>query len=208
MLVKNHQWLSWAREIQAITQTALGYTNNEFERERLIRIRTISYEMIVSNSNHTEQQVEELFNNQDGYATPKLGVRAVIFKDNKLLLVRDRIDSLWSPPGGFADVNITASECVIKEVYEETGLEVKVNKLIAVYDNRLHNHRQKIQHFYLLFFLCEEIGGKLRISNETDDVRYFAEHEIPALSTGKVTRDEIHRFFMHLHNPDLPTEFD
>ena len=65
-------------------------------------------------------RVEGLFAEQTGYATPKVDVRGAVIEDGRILLVREIADSgRWTMPGGWADVNQSPSECVIRELREE-----------------------------------------------------------------------------------------
>ena len=107
-------WLEWARALQAISQTGLHYTDNQYDRERYEQIAKISSEIIANQSNLTETQIVEFNATDFGYATPKIDVRGVIFKDSKIMLVREIADQgRWTLPGGWADVNETPSQAVI-----------------------------------------------------------------------------------------------
>jgi ADP-ribose pyrophosphatase YjhB (NUDIX family) len=153
--------------------------------------------------------IEGLFAGQTGYATPKIDVRGAVFKENKILLVQERSDARWSLPGGWADVNRSARECVVAEVREESGLEVNPVKLAAVYDRSRHPHAPPFPfHVYKMFFICEITGGTPSAGMETDAVGFFDANELPELSISRVLRDQILRMFAHAHSPDLPTEFD
>jgi ADP-ribose pyrophosphatase YjhB (NUDIX family) len=137
-------------------------------------------------------------------------VRGVVFKASKILLVREILDNhRWTLPGGWADVNETPGESVEREVFEESGFHTKAVKLLAVYDRTKQGHPNPFPyHVYKLFFLCEIIGGNAAISQETSEIDFFSEDHIPELSTSRVTRNQIERFFEHYRNPDWPTDFD
>ncbi len=112
-------------------------------------------------------------------------------------------------PGGWADVNRTASECVAREVREGSGFEVAVRELAAVYDQARHPHPPQFPfHIYKMFFVCEITGGAARPGPETSEVGFFLEHELPELSEKRVVATQIHRMFEHLGAPGLPAEFD
>jgi Hydrolase of X-linked nucleoside diphosphate N terminal/NUDIX domain len=134
-------WLVWARELQAIAQTGLTFATSPFDRERYTAIRSIAPRMMAAHSDATFVQVEALFANQTGYATPKVDVREAVIQDGRILPVREIEDSgRWTIPGGWADVNQSPSECVIREVREESGFEVSVRKLAAVYNRARQGH--------------------------------------------------------------------
>jgi ADP-ribose pyrophosphatase YjhB (NUDIX family) len=204
-------WLKWARELQAIAQTGLAFTRDAYDRERYEALRALAARIMAEQSGADLARIEGLFAGETGYATPKVDVRGAVFRDGRILLVRETVDDgRWTLPGGWADVNQSPSECVVREVREESGLEVSVRKLAAVYDRERHGHRPPFPfHIYKLFFICDIIGGAARTSHETSEVAFFARDELPAdLSAGRVTHRQIARMFAHAQAPDLPTEFD
>ena len=136
-------WLVWARELQAIAQTGLTFATNGYDRERYTAIRSLAAQIMATQSDADFGRVEALFAEQAGYATPKLDVRGAIFDENaRILLVREIADAgRWTMPGGWADVNQSPAESIIREVREEAGLEVRVRKLAAVYDRARHPPR-------------------------------------------------------------------
>jgi ADP-ribose pyrophosphatase YjhB (NUDIX family) len=203
-------WIEWAKELQAISQTGLHYATGQFERERYQRLSEISAEILATHSNISVEQFLEFNAVEFGYATPKVDVRGVIFQDSKILLVRETADNgRWTLPGGWADVNETPADSVIREVFEESGFKTKVIKLLAVYDREKQQHQPPYPyHVYKLFFHCEIIGGAATVSNETSEVDFFDQQEIPELSHSRVTRKQIAKFFKYYYHPDLPTEFD
>lgn len=99
---------------------------------------------------------------------------------------------------------------MIREVWEEAGLQVNVRKLAAVYDRERHGHLPAHAfHVYKLFFICDVVTGTARPGLETSEVAFFAKDNIPAdLSIGRVLRHQIDRVFEHWSSPSLPTDFD
>jgi ADP-ribose pyrophosphatase YjhB (NUDIX family) len=203
------KWLEWARRLQAISQNGLVYARNEFDIERYQAIRQIAAEMMALGSNTQPHRILDLFAGEVGYATPKVDVRGVVFRDDALLLVREREDNRWTLPGGWADVNETPSEAVVREVFEESGYQTYAVKLLALYDRSKHAHVPPFPfHIYKLFFLCEITGGESGRSAETAEAAFFRAGEIPELSVSRVTASQVARFFEHLRHPEWPTEFD
>jgi ADP-ribose pyrophosphatase YjhB (NUDIX family) len=204
-------WLVWARELQALAQTGLTFTRDEYDRERYGRLRALAAEIMANHVGMPVPVIEAMFAQQTGYATPKVGVRGAVFRDNRILLVRETADcGRWTLPGGWADVNESPSEGVAREVREEAGVEVRPWKLAAVWDQARHPHDViRPFHVWRFFFLCEIIGGEPRCGPETSEVAFFAERELPAeLSTRRVLLSHIERMFEHMRRPELPTEFD
>ena len=204
------KWLVWAREIQAAAQTGLTFTNDAYDRQRYERLRRVAAEIVAEHTTVAPEIVEGLFAAQTGYATPKVDVRGAVFQDGKVLLVKERADpGRWTLPGGWADVNQSPRECVVAEVREEAGLEVKPIKLAAVYDRARHPHvPAKPFNIYKMFFICEIVRGVPSPGLETEDVAFFDRDKLPALSVGRVLDYQIERMFVHAQSPDLPTEFD
>jgi ADP-ribose pyrophosphatase YjhB (NUDIX family) len=149
---------------------------------------------------------------QAGDATPKVDVRAAVFRnDGSILLVREIADAgRWSLPGGWANVNGSPSECVTREVREESGFEVTIRKLAAVYDWDRHGHeRPHAFHVYELFFICNIVGGAPRPGRETSEVGFSPSAVfLTTLSVGRVRQHQIARMIEHWQSPGLPTDFD
>ncbi len=201
------QWLQWAREIQAIAQIGLTYTTNEFDIQRYHRLTEIAAEIVASQTSLATASVLESFQVQQGYATPKVDVRAAVVREGKILLVQERTDERWSMPGGWADVGEFPSTVAAREAWEESGFTVKVNKLAAVFDA---NHIEPLQffHAYKLIFLCTLVEGRPRPSNETLAVDFFSLDALPPLSELRTNRRMLAEVFAHAADPTRPTFFE
>lgn len=202
------KWLYWAKQLQSIAQTGLAYSKDVYDLERFEEIRKISVDILAQYTDLEKTIIKDLFASETGYATPKVDIRAVVFKDNKLLMVRETTDGKWSLPGGWADIGLTPSEVAVKEVKEESGFVVKAVKLLAVLDNKCHPHPPSAFHIYKVIIQCEIIGGQPAIGIETSEVKFFAENELPPLSTGRITKTQIELAFKYLKNPQEPVYFD
>jgi ADP-ribose pyrophosphatase YjhB (NUDIX family) len=201
-------WLGLAREAQAIAQTGLHYAQDKFDRQRYERLRMLAAEMMSLGSDAGAEPIMELFRQDIGYGTPRVGVRGAVFRDDKVLMVRELTDGRWALPGGWADVNQTASECVEREIWEESGFTARAVKLCGVWDRRRQGFPPNPLTIYTMFFLCDLTGGAARPSLETSEVAFFAEDALPELSPGRNQAHQIRRMFAHHRQPDLPTEFD
>lgn len=203
------KWLEWGRALQIIAQNGLAYSKNPFDIERFEQVRQIAVEILADHSEPETDTLANLFAHESGYATPKIDVRGAVIQDNRILLVRELLDGgRWTLPGGWADVADAPSAAVLREIREESGYEARVEKLAAVYDRRQHGHPPFYFAIYKLFFLCTLTGGSPTTSIETGGAEFFAETDLPELSLGRVTPDEIHMLFKHYQQPGLPTEFD
>jgi len=202
------RWMAWAREIQALSQTGYHYAENEYQRERYLRLTQIAAEIISEHSHMAYQPLVDLYCLQDGYSTPRVDVRGAVFWDGKILLVRERQDGAWTLPGGWADVGDVPSEAAEREVWEEAGFKVKANKVIGVYDaNRIPP--LELFHAYKVVFLCDLVGGEAKASNETSEVAFFGPSELPLVYSGERTQPRhIADAFAAYLNPGSPTVFD
>jgi len=202
------KWLEWSQKLQAIAQNGLTYSEGVYDIERYKQLQAIATEIMATYSDVEHSYLLDLFSGEVGYATPKVDVRGAIFRDDTILLVKERADGLWTLPGGWADVGESPSEVVVKEVYEESGYQTRATKLLAVYDRDKQGHPPFPFYVYKLFFQCELIGGSPSSSIETEAVDFFPEDALPELSIGRVTPTQIARLFQHYRQPDLPTDFD
>lgn len=202
-------WLKWAKELAAIAQNGLTYAEIAYDIERYQAVRRIAAEMMSAQSNLDTDILMTLLEKEEGYSTPKVDVRGVVFRENKILLVEEKIDGGWTLPGGWADPCQSPSECVVREIREESGYETEARKLLAVYDRSKHPHEPPFPfHIYKMFFLCEIKGGSPQISHETTAVDFFPEDQIPELSISRILPNQIARMFEYYRNPDLPVYFD
>jgi ADP-ribose pyrophosphatase YjhB (NUDIX family) len=202
-------WLTIARELQAIAQTGLGFSKDPFDLQRFQRTRELAAALMAEGSGADAQRILSLFEHDVGYATPKVDVRGACFAGDRILMVQEASDGGWTLPGGWADVNQTPAECVVREIYEESGFHARATKLVAVCDYRRSGHPPRHRDsIYKMFFLCEITGGAPRVSDETIAVAFFRQDELPPLSLGRITEAQIERVYHHRGHVDLPTEFD
>jgi len=202
------QWLHWAREIQALSQTGHHFAENEYQRERYHRLAEIAAEMMSSYSRMEMEPLAGLFQSQAGYATPRVDVRGAVFQEGRLLLVQERMDNGWTLPGGWADVGDVPSQAAEREVYEEAGFQVRARQVIGIYDaNR--TGPLEIFHAFKVVFLCDLISGEARSSNETCAVSFFGPDEIPQHLSGERTKPRhIQDAFAAYQDPGWLTVFD
>ena len=202
-------WLVWARRMQAIAQNGLTFARDPFDIERYTAIQELAVEILASYTDADSTHLTGLLAGETGYATPKVDVRGVVFRDDRLLLVKERQDGGWTLPGGWADVGETPSEAVVKEIREESGYEAKAVKLLALYDRSRQRHPPQLHHAYKVFILCELVGGAaVQETVETEGVGFFSEANVPPLSLNRVLPHQIKRMFEHHRHPEWPTDFD
>ena len=200
-------WLDWAIELQSLAQAGLTYGKDKFDLERYERIREISAEIIANKSGLDFEKVKTLFCNEIGYQTPKIDTRASIFKEDKILLVKEN-NSKWSLPGGWVDVNCSVKENTIKEVKEESGLDVTADKIIAVQDREKHNKPRYAYRVCKIFVLCTATGGEFKENSETVGFDYFPLDSLPCLATEKNNKEQIKMCFEAHECDNWETIFD
>jgi len=201
------KWIEWAKQLQSIAQAGLTYSRDVYDLERFQQIRDISVEIMSEYTKTDMNTVKDLFANETGYATPKVDIRAVIIKDEQILMVKEKTDGKWALPGGWADIGLSPSEVAVKEVKEECGLDVRAIRLLAVHDKKCHPHPPSPYHVYKLFIECEITGGHATVGVETSEVGYFSENDLPELSIERNTESQIKMAFRH-RNTMEQVEFD
>lgn len=190
----NRLFLSWAKDLQSIAQAGLYYGKDVFDRERYEKIREISAQMMSEISDLEVGKVKELFCNEIGYQTPKIDTRAAVFKNDRILLVKEK-NGTWSLPGGWCDYNVSVAENAVKETREESGLDVDVIRLIAVQDRAKHNSPLYPYGVCKIFFECSINGGAFKENIETAGADFFSENSLPELATEKNNEEQLKMCF-------------
>jgi len=177
--------LRWSESLSAIARTGLGFTESLYERERFEEVLKVAADIRVAAGHELESEVlveewlKQVGEGVAGYVTPKIAIGAVVGNDEaKILLIRRADSGVWLYPTGWADVGYSAAEVAVKEVKEETGIDIEPIRLIAVLDGiRLGFTRIPL---YSLVFLCRVLGGELEAHPlETTGVGWFGEDELP-----------------------------
>ena len=193
-------WLKWAIEIQSIAQCGLAYTKDMYDKERYEQLRNIAVEMLSYKTDISVDKIKTLFCNESGYQTPKLDTRAVIFEREK--------NGLWSLPGGWVDVLESIESNTIKEVKEESGLDVITKRVIAIQDRNKHNKPLYPYGVCKVFVECEVIGGEFIENIETTEIKYFSIENLPNLCEAKTTSKQIEMCFEAKNNQNWNVVFD
>jgi ADP-ribose pyrophosphatase YjhB (NUDIX family) len=191
-----------------MAQNGLTFTQDPFDRERYTQLQKVAAEIMSDSSGAEFTQVLDLFQREQGYATPKVDVRAAVFRENKILMVLEREDGRWSLPGGWADVGETPTENAEREVMEESGYRTRAVKLLAIYDRDRRGHPPLPFHVYKIFLQCDLLDENPKPNAECSEAAFFPEGKLPELSLTRVTQAEIARMFEHLRDPLLPADFD
>jgi len=179
----------WADELRAIAQNGLLTAASEQDKANHRRIQRLAAEIFAATTTRDSEEVLRLYSRDVGYVTPKVVGNGAILNDrNEILLIRRQDNGLWALPGGALEVGETAAGGVCREVWEETGLRVRVTALTGIHDSRLCGTNSP-HHQYHLVFLCEPLDdAKPKVSEETLDVGWFSEEALPPLSPGHALR--------------------
>ena len=202
-----NKWLRWITALQGIAQTGLTYCKDVYDRERYEQLRQLTCEMTAEYVDLDMSTIQKFFSADIGYATPKIDLRAFILHENKVLLVQESSDGKWSLPGGWADVNYSPKENIIKEINEETGCDATIERLIALWDTAKHDNRQHWPHLYKGIFHCSLLSYDFKPCHEILAVQFFELTALPELSTERITAKQIALLFDIVKN-DLPLMCD
>ncbi len=159
-------------EIQAIARTGLHFTEGIYDRERyerLLELATQSYEALLD---APSEELKAQFRKETGYITPKIGTDAAIFNEEGEILLMERADGTgWCLPCGWVEANERPYDAIIREVKEETGLNVKITQFVGAF-TRKASAKNGPHTMVALVHLCEIIGGELTLSHEGAALKY------------------------------------
>lgn len=203
-------WLRYAKRLHSIAKTGLTYSQDIYDEERYSEVLYIAEEMMSLIGHVPIERIHNLLSEHSkGYTTPKIDVRGAVFKDGKILLVQEKTDKKWTLPGGFADVGLSASENIEKEILEEAGISVKARSIYSIRHKAKGDFSQDARDFYKIYFLCDHSETRsLSPGSETLDAKYFEQNEIPPLSTGRVIEEDLRLAWLFRENPQRNIVFD
>ena len=197
------------KRLQALAEIGLAYSDNNYDIERYEEIQEICLDMLGQLTDVPITKIKAIIQENNGYKTPKVDVRAVVFNpEGQILLVQEKADGCWALPGGWADVGYTPRMIAEKECFEEAGLTVKSNKLIAVMDKTAQQMPPEFEYVYKLFIRCEPMDTEIAAGAETDDVGWFNENELPELSKPRNIESQIHLMFEYFRGEKTEVYLD
>ncbi len=197
------------KRIKSISDVGLVYAQNEYDKERYEELLSISLELLSIVSEKPLNVLDNFFMPSKDYPTAKIDVRGFILNETKeILLVKETLDQKWSLPGGWGDIGFSPSEVIRKEIKEETGLDSKVSRLLAVYDKKCHPHPPQPFYVYKLVFLCEVLDGNINTSFDIEEARYFNIKNLPMLSEDRILESQIKQLYKKVINEDNEVYFD
>lgn len=168
--------------LQAIAQSGKAYSKDVFDQERYEELTAVTESLIAQLTPVPETQLAVFMTVDEGYATPKVDIRAAVFNEkNQLLLVKEKREGCWTLPGGWGDVGYSPFEVAKKETLEEAGVNIIPKKLIALRDMAKHDYPYRLTYVYKLFIYCRWQSGQPVSGVETSDARFFDIDEIQSL---------------------------
>ena len=193
---RNNELLNLAKRVQAVAENGLHYSESDWDQDRYKDLEDIASRMMALITDQPLETIRVVTKERNGYRTPKIDVRCVIFNDkDEILMVKERVDARWSLPGGWCDVGYSPVEVAEKEAFEEAGIRVKAGRLLAIFDKKRHDHPQDLYYIYKIFIECVAENFETSTGMETLDVGFFKQDELPELSTPRNTTGQIDTMF-------------
>jgi ADP-ribose pyrophosphatase YjhB (NUDIX family) len=184
------------KRIQALAEIGLEYSNSSYDKERYDEIQDICLSLLEQLTDIPVEKIKPAIQEKNGYKTPKVDVRAVVFNaEGEILLIQEKVDNRWALPGGWADVGYTPKMVAEKECFEEAGLKVKATRLLAVMDKTAQKMPPEFEYVYKLYIWCDPVGTQISTGSETENVGWFSENEIPELSHPRNLQSQIKMMF-------------
>ena len=207
--MKENQNLELIKRVKALADTGLVYAEDEYDRERYVELREISLQLLTNISNQPLTVLHGFFMPEKDYPTVKVDVRGFVLNElNEILMAKERVDGKWTIPGGWADIGYSPSEVVVKEIEEETGLNCTVDRLLAVYDKRMHMHPPQPFYVYKLIFLCKIQSGNLKHGFDMDGAKFFNIADLPNLSEDRILDAQVQQLYTMVINNITNVYFD
>lgn len=193
--------LNEIKKLKNIAEIGLLYAQDPYDIERYQEIKALSLQMLSELIDKPLSLVNDFYTEIKDYPTPKVDIRCLVLNEKKqVLLVQERNDNHWALPGGWADIGLSPSEVAAKEVFEEAGLRVNPQRLLAVLDKKCHPHPSQAHYIYKLIFYCEYLSGELTKGFDILDTRFFDLHNLPQLSENRILASQILLAIRQLEN--------
>jgi ADP-ribose pyrophosphatase YjhB (NUDIX family) len=167
-------------KVAAISKIGLLFSKDPYAVENYAELQALSKKII---EEYGQMKIDgPNYFVRDIYPTPNVSVRAIVFNDKKqLLLVKESSLGTWSLPGGWCDLFETPSEAIIKEVIQEAGIHIKVEKLLGISDRVKYKTNKKWSE-YAVMFLATIVKDTKVFGHEVSEVGFFDIDNLPELS--------------------------
>jgi 8-oxo-dGTP diphosphatase len=185
-----NDYFNFIKRVMAVAHTGLSYSQDPYALENYEELLELSKQMLHQYSNQAIEPID-LYASQR-YPTPQPTVRVLIVNDNQFCMVKENFGPAkdqWSLPGGWCDIGKSPLESAMAEGEEESGIPIKIIRLLAVMDRRFYQPSD-LYNTYTLVFLAEPIGPAKEPNFEISEVGWFSLEKLPPLSF-KATRKEL-----------------
>jgi ADP-ribose pyrophosphatase YjhB (NUDIX family) len=200
----NTNLLSLITQLRSVADTGLLYAKNEYDIERYQELQHLSTKMFDEVSGYGAETINMLFPQATDYPTAKVDLRGILLSpDNKILLAKESGDGNWSLPGGWGDIGYTPKETIVKEFWEETGFQVTADRLLAVFDKKMHPHPPQPFYVYKMVFYCKAITTEINKGFDVLDVQYFDINNLPPLSEDRILKSQIELLYQKIITNDI-----
>jgi len=197
------------KRLHALAEIGLELSDISYDWERYQEIRDICLDMLETMTHVPIQEIVPVIEERNGYRTPKVDIRAVVFNEKEqILLIQENVDGCWAMPGGWADISYSPGEVAVKECYEEAGLRVKAVKLLAVMDKQKQGMPPAFEYIYKIYLLCKKLDDNISTGSETSDVGWFDRNDLPPLSLPRNTAEQISLMYEYLRGERTEPFFD
>ena len=190
--MKDAEFLNELIRLKAITDTGLLYCKNEYDKERYHEIQEIYFRLLSGCSDRNVEELKLIFPTARDYPTAKVDIRGIVLNnEHKVLLVKEMADNKWSLPGGWGDIGYSPKETIVKEFKEETGLDVVADRLLAVFDKKMHPHPPQPFYVYKMVFYCTQLSTEIAKGFDVLDVKYFSLDSLPEMSEDRILKSQV-----------------
>lgn len=180
------------QRLKSLADIGLLYSKDEYDKERYLELQQIGWSLMSQLSEASLEDVKAMLPPARDYPTAKVDIRGLmISEDKRVLLVKESMDGKWSLPGGWADIGYSPKETIVKEFKEETGLDVIPERLLAVFDKKMHPHPPQAFYVYKMVFYCKATTTAISKGFDVLDVQYFAIDDLPELSQDRILEGQI-----------------
>ena len=200
-LTDNMKWNEFLAKVLAISRIGLKFSKDPYALENYEELHTLALQQL--NELH-ETPEASLPYQRDIYPTPNISVRVLIFNEKQeLLMGQERSDGAYAVPGGWCDVFESPGDNARKEVLQETGLSVKIDKVLCILRRELYREYASMISEYVIYFSATVLEGELKHNHEIISLGYFPLDQLPPLSR-KMTEAELRKALdVYLNKTDV-----
>lgn len=197
-------WEQFTSKVLGVARIGLKFSQDPFALENYEELEQLAIATLQEN---VDPDIQLNIYERDIYPTPNTSVRVIVFNESgELLLVKEADFGTWSVPGGWCDLFESSSESGKKEVLQETGLTVKIERLLAVLQREKYKEYRTLISEYVHYYSASILSGNLRSNHETMDVCFFPVDELPPLSRKSSHTEIMKALAVYRHERDV--DFD